>query len=191
MVTDLEDSTWLWEHHPDLMEDVVLTHAAVVRDAVELTARARRQIHWRRGPVPLRRTPLRRSKLRSRFSDSGRLGPGVRSVSSPPASASTPGRAGSRATMCSGRRRTSRRGCRRPVTGARSWCRTRRSRMPTLPTHGSLVRRARAARHPQLRRAGDRPHGDRRRPSGDVSSPPRGVQRSRGPAGQRPRDLRA
>ncbi len=35
MVTDLEDSTWLWEHHPDLMEDVVLTHAAVVRDAVE------------------------------------------------------------------------------------------------------------------------------------------------------------
>jgi predicted ATPase/class 3 adenylate cyclase len=31
LMTDLEDSTWLWEHHADVMEEVVLTHADVVR----------------------------------------------------------------------------------------------------------------------------------------------------------------
>ncbi len=34
LMTDLEDSTWLWEHHADVMEDVVLTHADVVRSVV-------------------------------------------------------------------------------------------------------------------------------------------------------------
>jgi class 3 adenylate cyclase len=36
MMTDLEESTWLWEHYPDVMEEVVIAHAEVVRSVVGL-----------------------------------------------------------------------------------------------------------------------------------------------------------
>ena len=34
MITDLEDSTWLWDHHPDVMEDVIAAHGRLVHQLV-------------------------------------------------------------------------------------------------------------------------------------------------------------
>ena len=54
LFTDLEGSTRLWEEHPEAMREALARHDEILRDAVEMHQRSRRQDDGRRVPRGVR-----------------------------------------------------------------------------------------------------------------------------------------